>query len=66
MSACAAFKTMENGVEAQITFSSLTDKDVYHETSLFASCHLALIHTLNQIWPEWFDYDQYIAKLRSR
>ena len=61
---CVQFTTEGNKVQAEITFH--TGGDVFNTAYLLDTCHQALIHTLGSIWPDWIDYDQYMAKLHAR
>ena len=59
---CVTFKTEGTQIQAEITFQS--SPDVFNTAYLVDTCHRALIQTLNNIWPNWIDYDQYMARFR--
>ena len=61
---CVEFTTKGKNINAEITFQ--VEDGVFNTANLLDTCHQALIQTLNKIWPDWFDYDQYMAKLREK
>ncbi len=59
---CVQFKTEGKQIQAEITFQAGGD---FNTAYLVDTCHRVLIQTLNNIWPDWIDYDQYMARLRA-
>lgn len=62
--ACVEFTKNEDGtINANVTVADSNGIDGYFTFNLIAACHLALIQTLNAIWPDWIDYNQYIERM---
>ena len=63
--ACVQFSKKEGQINANVTFNIEGTKE-FATADLLADSHQELIQTIDAVWiKDWFDYDQYIAKLEA-